>query len=313
MPFVASGLSNHDLATGLGAASPPDTAVWQGGPPWPGERAVLATMHGKETAIAPIVSRFLGLTLEVAAKLDTDVFGTFSREVERKGTPLDASRAKIAAGLDHAPDARFGLASEGSFVAHPFMPFLPLGREIVVLIDRLTGLELVGHFADPKTNFAHQIVTTTEAARLFATLVGFPAQGLIVSACVDGAPLQVVPPFKDIASWQALDQAITRMVRRSGEALVETDMRAHRNGVRMRAIRHATLDLVRRSRSRCPECARPGFSVTERLPGLPCEDCGEPTIKIRAECLACIGCGPRQERPVPASTADPGSCGDCNP
>ena len=313
MPFVASALSNHDFAVGPGTVRPLAFPARQGGPPWPGECAVLATMHGKETAIAPIVSRFLGLTLKAAAGLDTDVFGTFSRTVERKGTPLDAARAKIAAGFDRAPDARFGLASEGSFGPHPFMPFVPLGREIVVLIDRLTGLELVGHFADPKTRFAHEIVTTTEAARRFATRVGFPAQGLIVSACADGAPVLDVPPVKDIAHWQALDQAIRRMVLRSGEAFVETDMRAHRNRRRMRAIRHATLDLVRQSQSRCPECARPGFSVTERLPGLPCEDCGEPTIKIRAECLACVGCGHRQERPVPASTADPGSCGDCNP
>ena len=59
--------------------------VWAGGPPWPDERAVLATMHGKERAIAPVLARFLGLKVEVAPGLDTDAFGTFSREAARTG------------------------------------------------------------------------------------------------------------------------------------------------------------------------------------------------------------------------------------
>ncbi len=46
---------------------------------------------------------------------NTDRFGTFSRDIERTGSQLDAARAKIAAGFEYAPSARIGLASEGSF------------------------------------------------------------------------------------------------------------------------------------------------------------------------------------------------------
>lgn len=48
---------------------------------------VIGTMHEKEKAIAPAFLDFLGLEI-INAKIDTDQFGTFSGEVERKGTPL---------------------------------------------------------------------------------------------------------------------------------------------------------------------------------------------------------------------------------
>ncbi|MFM9935506.1 MAG: DUF6671 family protein, partial [Novosphingobium sp.] len=98
-----------------------------------------------------------------------------------------------------------------------------------------------------------------------------------------------------------------------GAAHIETDMRAMRNPRRMRAIRRAMIDLLRRARSRCPECARPGFGVTERLSGLPCAWCASPTLLTRADVLLCAGCGYRSERPVAMRTADPMHCEACNP
>tara|TARA_Y100001933_G_scaffold213931_1_gene219771 strand:+ start:29826 stop:29957 length:132 start_codon:yes stop_codon:yes gene_type:complete len=41
-------------------------------------------MHGKERVIGPILSRSLGLVGSPAAGIDTDKFGTFSREIERQ-------------------------------------------------------------------------------------------------------------------------------------------------------------------------------------------------------------------------------------
>lgn len=64
-------------------------------------------------------------------------------------------------------------------------------------------------------------------------------------------------------------------------------MRAHRNPTRMAAIERATNDLVRRFHSRCPECDYPGFDLTERVPGLPCAWCGEPTRVVMTDVLAC--------------------------
>ena len=72
--------------------------------------AVLTSMHAKERVIGPILQDELGLIVGLATGVDTDKFGTFSREVERNGSPLDAARAKIAAGFEYAPSARVGLA-----------------------------------------------------------------------------------------------------------------------------------------------------------------------------------------------------------
>lgn len=291
----------------------PGPTVREGDPPWPGGSAVLATMHGKARAIAPVVTRFLGLKVEVAPGLDTDAFGAFSRETARTGSPLEAARGKIAAAFDRVPSARIGLASEGSFGPHPQLPFLPFGQEIVVLIDRLSGLELVGRHGGARTNFAQLVVTEPEAGQAFAQRVGFPGHGVILTAWVDERPAPDIALIKDVVNWASLVRGIDRIVGQAGAALVETDMRADRNPTRMRAIRRATLDLVRRSRSSCPACGRPGFAVTERLAGLPCADCGKPTSQTRAEVLTCTGCSHRQERPMARRAADPGQCGDCNP
>lgn len=283
------------------------------GPRWTGKRALLATMHGKERVIAPLAARFLGLQVSVPEGLDTDRFGSFSREVPRDGSPLQAARAKISAGFEQDPDARFGLASEGSFGPHPTLPFLPLGHEIVVLQNRDTGLELIGEHRGSRTPFAHVLAVDVEGGRDFAARVGFPGQGLIVTAYRDDRPAPELALYKTISDRAALDEAIKRVLDVSGTAFVETDMRAHRNPRRMQAIRRAMLDLVRKTYSLCLPCGQPGYAVTERLPGLPCADCWEPTLNTRAWRWSCAACGFAEDQPVSAETADPGGCGDCNP
>ena len=283
------------------------------GLPYNGDRAVLATMHGKERVVAPLLERFLGLNVEVAVGLDTDAFGTFSRDVARTGSQLDAARRKIRAAFEIAPDARVGISSEGSFGPHPFIPYLPLGQEIVVSIDQVSEIELVGQYAGPDTNFAHAVVSNFQTARSFAERIGFPGHGAIVSACVDEKPAPEIALVKDVPSWDALERAIGKVTGDFGVAFVEADMRAHRNPTRMRAIKRATLDLVRRTRSLCPACGRPGFVATERLAGLPCSWCGEPTLLTKAEVMICEGCNHRRQRDVQVTVADPGNCSDCNP
>ncbi len=278
-----------------------------------GAAAVLATMHRKERVIAPLLERALGLQVRTHAGFDTDRFGTFSREIERTGSQLDAARAKIDAALEYDSDARVGLASEGSFGPHPYIPLLPLGREIVVMIDRETGLELIGRHVSPSTNFAHEVVTDAQAALVFAERSGFPAHGLIVLGAVNGRPAPDILMRKDIDTAARLVRVVEEAIRHCGAAFVETDMRAHQNPTRMRAIKRATVDLVRRYRSPCPKCARPGFAVTERPRGLPCSWCGEPTNAVCAEVMVCAGCRHRVALPAASDTADPGLCNACNP
>lgn len=103
-------------------------------------------------------------------------------------------------------------------------------------------------------------------------------------------------------------------IRLCGGAFIETDMRAHRNPTRMKANERATQDLVRRFNARCPSCGSPGFDITERLRGVACAWCGEPTLMIKTEVLSCQSCGHRLERPATVeAVADPGQCERCNP
>ena len=123
-----------------------------------GTVAVLATMHSKEQVIASLLEQGLGLRVEPANGLDTDRIGTFSRDIERTGAPLEAAQAKTAAAFDHVPDTRVCVASEGSFGPHPLVPLLSLGNELSLLIDRETGLEPSGQYAGSETDCSHAIV-----------------------------------------------------------------------------------------------------------------------------------------------------------
>ncbi len=281
--------------------------------PYQHDDAVLATMHGKERVIAPLLRRALGLRVRLAPGIDTDRFGTFSRDIERTGSQLDAARAKIAAAFEISPGARVAVASEGSFGPHPQIPFLPLAREIVVMKDRVSGLELIGHHAGTETNFSQAVVADIAGAMAFADRARFPGHGVIVIGCVDQQPAFDRALIKDIGDRADLKTAVAAVIATRGAAFIETDMRAHRNPMRMQTIKHATLDLVCRFRSRCPMCARPGFAISQRLFGLPCSWCGGPTIAWKADVYCCEGCGYREDHAVKAATADPGQCAVCNP
>ena len=279
-----------------------------------GSLAVIATMHGKERVIGPLLTDGLGLACRVAEGLDTDRFGTFSRERARDGSALDAARAKAAAALALVPQARIAIASEGSFGPHPHIPFAPLGRELVLLVDRITGLEIVGQDTTLDARYAHVIVRSAQEAQTFAERIGFPEQALIVMGCAGEEPAPLIALRKGITRPEDLAEAVAAAISQSSAAFIETDMRAHHNPTRMAAIARAGHDLVRRYLSRCPACAQPGFAVTERIAGLPCSWCGTPTALALADIFSCAACGHREERRTAGpARADPGHCPRCNP
>lgn len=61
--------------------------------------AVLATMHQKEKVIAPLLEQELGVKVIVPQDFNTDIFGTFTREVKRLGTQIAAARLKAEKAL----------------------------------------------------------------------------------------------------------------------------------------------------------------------------------------------------------------------
>jgi hypothetical protein len=280
-----------------------------------GRLAVLATMHRKEQVIAPILEDALGLRVEVLRGIDTDRFGTFTREVPRPGTQCETARVKAQAALAAVPEADFGLASEGSFGPHPWLPWVAGGRELVMLAGRDGGLELVGADLTAETNDGSRLVGSVADALAFAQEIGFPTHAVVVMGVRNGKPDVSNGLHKGLMTTEALEVAVRAVLEQDGAAHLESDMRAHVNPTRMAAIGRAAQDLVRVALSGCPRCGRPGFDIVERLRGLPCAECGLPTRRVRMDIFGCAGCGFREERPPATGTApaSPGECDVCNP
>ncbi len=269
--------------------------------------AILATMHRKEQAIAPLLERQLGLTVTVPAEFDTDGFGTFTGEIKRPADQLSTARLKAEAALEHT-GATLAIASEGSFGPHPHLPFVPCNRELVVLIDRQHGLEMVGECLSTETNYRQQLIRSLQDATAFAAAVDFPRHGLIVRA--NGTAIA-----KGITTEETLWTAVETALRQAANVQLETDMRALYNPTRMAVIAQATEDLLRAIAQTCPACNCPGFREIKRWPGLPCALCGTPTLltaRIRYQCQRCDYYQDNPPADLPP-TADPSYCPYCNP
>ena len=277
-----------------------------------GRTAVLGTKHGKERAIAPVLDEHLGVHVSVPEDFDSDRFGTFTREVDRAGNQLETARRKAQAAMNQSGKA-LGLASEGSVGPHPTVGLLPVNLELVVLIDRRHDVEIVGKNISPHVVMAHETVRSVDEALTWAERVGFPEHGLVVRRGPDDGRGMT----KGIANEATLVEAVERLLRKPfvHSVFIETDLRAHMNPTRMDAIRDAAIDLVENARRRCPACERPGFSVDEARPGLPCAWCGLPTNATLAHVYRCGACAHRSVRRHPhgREAADPGQCPFCNP
>lgn len=260
--------------------------------------AVLATMHRKEEAIAPILESELGMKIQVPADFDTDRFGTFTREIARSGDQFEAARKKAYSALEMV-GGNLAIASEGSFAPHPSFPMLPCDREIVILIDTLNNLEIIGESISTETNFNHRRVSNYDEAYQFAMKVGFPEHKLVV---IDQDKI-----LKGISDFEQLREAVS-----DRKVQLETDMRAMNNPTRMKAISTATRDLVKKLKSCCPACSTPGFTVADVRRGLPCGWCGSPTDLILVTVDRCQKCGFAQEK-ISDQKADPMYCPYCNP
>ena len=83
--------------------------------------AVLGTMHQKERVIAPLLEKELGIKVTVPENFNTDKFGSFTREIDRPGSQIEAARLKVQQALLLTGE-NLGIASEGSFAPHPSLP-----------------------------------------------------------------------------------------------------------------------------------------------------------------------------------------------
>lgn len=276
--------------------------------------AILATMHQKEQAIAPVIESQLDLKVEVPPNFNTDYFGTFTREIKRLGNQIEAARSKAEKVLEITGET-LAIASEGSFFPHPSFPFVSCDREIIFLLDKQHNLEIIGQEISPETNHNHKTIKTLLEAFEFADKIGFPEHGLVVMVNANSTDNQEI--FKGINTKEQLTKAVQTALEQSNDGTIhiETDMRAMYNPTRMKVIENATHNLIKKINQQCPQCYAPGFDVVERLSGLPCGLCYAPTPLILLDLYQCQRCNFQQENRFPdgKQTADPAQCMYCNP
>jgi hypothetical protein len=95
-----------------------------------GRKLCIASMHKKEKVLKPLLEKELGVICKVAENLNTDFLGTFSGEVERIISPLDAARQKCVLAMELS-NCDLAVSSEGSFGPHPIYGFIPCDDELL--------------------------------------------------------------------------------------------------------------------------------------------------------------------------------------
>ncbi len=83
-----------------------------------GRTVAFLTQHGKQDLVREPLEAALGCQLVHTDGYDTDQLGTFTRELTRAGSQLDAARKKASIGMA-LTGASVGLASEGAFGPDP--------------------------------------------------------------------------------------------------------------------------------------------------------------------------------------------------
>lgn len=300
------------MTTSCAEPAPPDARSW-----YEGCRAVLATRHGKEAVVGPALEASTGMRVEVPSDLDTDALGTFSGEMDRRGTMRDAAVAKARLGMG-ASGLTVGLASEGSYGPHPVIPFLRGGVELLVLVDDEWDMVVVEQLVVERPRFGHLVLAGpgwTPELDAFLGRMDFPGHGMVVLPAMNGGPAR--PVAKGIHDRSDLELAIADAAREAadGRVRVETDMRANHNPTRMGSIRGLAEIMGERLLTLCRLCGCPGYGLTRRPRGLPCAVCATPTAMLCGEIHGCPVCGYEEHLPRwdGLTRAEPAHCPECNP
>ena len=275
-----------------------------------GQKIAFLTQHGKEALLGSLFAEKLACTLVRATGFDTDQLGTFTRDVPRPGTQLAAARFKANKGIE-LTGLSVGIGSEGAFGADPVGGIMPWNTEVIVWVDAIRGIEIVGIAQGPGGGL-HRFIHNKDELRQFADDANFPSHGLVLRPDRED-DLRIQKGFDD---WPALLAGFNELLVQSVKACVfaEVDQRAHMNPSRQRMIVQAAEDLISKIASTCPSCDTPGFWLKDRVSGLPCGLCHQPTRLPFAFIWRCDVCAHADERcEPPDKTADPSRCDYCNP
>lgn len=273
-------------------------------------KLVIATKHKKESVIAPILEKELGVCCFIDTAFDTDILGTFTGEIERALDPISTAREKCLRAME-LNNCDLGVASEGSFGPHPYMFFVNADDEFLIFIDNKNGIEVIVRELSTSTNFNGRQIQNQRELLEFANQTEFPKHGLILRKSKD----ENIDIYKGITNVEVLKRTFEYLHSRYNSVYVETDMRAMYNPTRMSVIEKATQKLVQKIKSTCPQCQMPGFGITEARKGLECNLCGSPTSSTLSYIYVCQHCKFTKEEMYPnkKTTEDPAYCDYCNP
>jgi ribosomal protein S27AE len=208
---------------------------------------------------------------------------------------------------------RFVLVSEGSFGPAPGMAFVARGVEMLLLQDEETGIEVVEQSLTLETNYATDTVRSSDRLSAFLDGVSFGTHAVVMYPA-GRPPTSLV--YKGLVALAEAERAFEecRAASPEGAVVVMSDMRAHVNPTRMKAIATCCEFLAHRLATECPDCGSGGFGLVSSIPGLPCAECGAETRLARAERHQCAVCGTTRDLPRAdgTRTADPGACEFCN-
>lgn len=277
-----------------------------------GSTIIFATNHGKAAAAREPFAAVLGATV-APLTINSDTLGTFTGEIERPGSMLDALRGKVRLAREFTTE-RWVLVSEGSFSSSDGFGILVHGIEMLMLHDRLTGAEIVEQHISYDTNYATASLIDSNELEPFLRRISFGPHALVLYP--DGVPL-AGNVRKGITDRTEAETVLEEQLKVSPKRTViaMSDMRAHLNPTRMEAIRACCELLAKRLNTPCPACKSGGFGLVAAVPGLPCEECGAPTQRSRGERHSCPFCAhtvehPRSDGRTCASAAE---CEWCNP
>ncbi|HWO95752.1 MAG TPA: DUF6671 family protein [Bacillus sp. (in: firmicutes)] len=150
-----------------------------------------------------------------------------------------------------------GIASEGSFGPHRYLPWVAEDHEILLWVDEERGIEVIEHEVSVETNFDAKAISSFNDPKDFLDKVHFPSRALVVrpnSGIIPGFT------FKELKRTSEVKEAIDLCISASAEGFVhvETDMRAHMNPTWMKVINKLAEKSAVRLMNLCPNCSCPG-------------------------------------------------------
>ncbi len=179
-----------------------------------------------------------------------------------------------------------------------------------MLIDLENELEIFQSTLSIGTNYFHGVIHDLHELNQLAERIEFPSHGMILRQEMNRKTIRLK---KGITTWEELHPSYLQMSGREHVLVAESDMRAFLNPTRMNVIEQATLNLMKKVVSTCPECQYPGFGIEDTKTGMPCNQCDRPTKLILIMVYGCKRCGCTNERINIDQKADAAYCDYCNP